>query len=1031
MSTKRLDTLREIEHSIQELWNASRPYETEAGDLSKKDEHFFITFPYPYMNGRLHLGHAFSLTKCEFTARFQRLNGKHVLWPFAFHCTGMPIAASADKIRNELADQASGHVVEMEPDAADETAAVAKYASRRSKAVAKTGTGKTQSEILIQIGIPAEEVPRFADPKYWCKYFPPLGQRDLKLFGIGVDWRRSFITTDINPYYDRFIQWQFNLLKERNYLKFGLRPAVFSRVEEQPCTDHDRAVGEGVNPASMHVIALPVIEVPAQFQKVCANKDTFLLAYINEQGAELIAKPHFFLSPEDEFGFYYAFDEALQADDICSSEQNSFIAKREVAKDQLAAEKLKVYICPPRCAENLVFQGRLPADTVKCATASSGENKVHVPHLLASCTGKDLLGLETRTYDGCSTPMLTGKAVDKIDKGVKVSVSGVPSKTGDAVKTGDEERRTKQLAQLMKSGQCFQFYEPEKRVVSRSGADCVVALCNQWYSDFGNPDWKALVHGHVANGASFDGHGASPAYLRTISWLEGWACSRNYGLGTFLPWEAARGNKIVIESLSDSTIYFAYYTIAHFLQGDLYGETPGLLGVRPEELSREVFDYVYCQTDKLPTETTISAESLVKMRTAFEYWYPMSLRCSGKDLLTNHLTMSLFHHAAIWPNRPDLWPRSFFINGHILLNSEKMSKQSGNFLTLTDCMEKFSTDGTRVALADAGDSADDANFEAANAVSALMKLYLLVGSVEEYIVWKKAAVSSPAPGDQSFREGEKNELDLMFVCELESLAAQAHVAYSVMSMRDANKFAFYEQLSLRDWYRQALDTEPMHAESFERWIKVTALTLSPIAPHICEHIWSNLLGQPQLIVKEAWPVPTIPRAEAAVLHLKFALLNGFAEDVRKTVEKSNSKKQSTAKAIIGYVARSYPQDKLAVLQALATVPKDDQGIPLEPKGFLAQVKSDPAVQQICAENRKALPGLMAFASHCVRQAGAHGLLAYETTPPFDELEFFRRHSPYLIRSIGLPLQFKDSQEQTTVPKTGPATPGAPNFEIEF
>lgn len=34
------------------------------------------------------------------------------------------------------------------------------------------------------------------------------------------------------------------------------------------------------------------------------------------------------------------------------------------------------------------------------------------------------------------------------------------------------------------------YYEPEKTVVSRSGEECVVALCNQWYLDYGESNWK-------------------------------------------------------------------------------------------------------------------------------------------------------------------------------------------------------------------------------------------------------------------------------------------------------------------------------------------------------------------------------------------------------------------------------------------------------------------------------------------------------------------------------------------------------------
>lgn len=61
------------------------------GQTATDQEKFFGNFPYPYMNGLLHLGHAFSLSKLEFSAAFERLRGKRVLFPQAFHCTGMPI----------------------------------------------------------------------------------------------------------------------------------------------------------------------------------------------------------------------------------------------------------------------------------------------------------------------------------------------------------------------------------------------------------------------------------------------------------------------------------------------------------------------------------------------------------------------------------------------------------------------------------------------------------------------------------------------------------------------------------------------------------------------------------------------------------------------------------------------------------------------------------------------------------------------------------------------------------------------------
>lgn len=51
-----------------------------ANVVSTPDNKFFGNFPYPYMNGMLHLGHAFSLSKLEFAAAYHRMQVHHPLF---------------------------------------------------------------------------------------------------------------------------------------------------------------------------------------------------------------------------------------------------------------------------------------------------------------------------------------------------------------------------------------------------------------------------------------------------------------------------------------------------------------------------------------------------------------------------------------------------------------------------------------------------------------------------------------------------------------------------------------------------------------------------------------------------------------------------------------------------------------------------------------------------------------------------------------------------------------------------------------
>ncbi len=226
-------------------------------------------------------------------------------------------------------------------------------------------------------------------------------------------------------------------------------------------------------------------------------------------------------------------------------------------------------------------------------------------------------------------------------------------------------------------GEAVLYMEPEKQIISRSGDECVVALCNQWYLEYGEPKWRALTTKCLDNVECYHDE-VRKNFLATLDWMKEHACSRTYGLGTRLPWDESW----LIESLSDSTIYHAYYTVAHFLQGDDFrGVKDGsnALGIKPQDMTPEVWDYIFFKDAKKPAKSAISVEKLDKMRNEFNHWYPVDLRVSGKDLIPNHLTYYMYNHTAMWPDSPDLWPTGIRGNGHLLLNGEKVSTYSTCF----------------------------------------------------------------------------------------------------------------------------------------------------------------------------------------------------------------------------------------------------------------------------------------------------------------------------------------------------------------
>merc|ERR1719397_972708 len=169
-------------------------------------------------------------------------------------------------------------------------------------------------------------------------------------------------------------------------------------------------------------------------------------------------------------------------------------------------------------------------------------------------------------------------------------------------------------------------------------------------------------------------------------------------------------------------------------------------------MTPEVWDHIFLGAPKPKTSIPVSA--LDKMRREFEYWYPLDLRVSGKDLVPNHLTYAVYNHVAMWPDNKEKWIQGIRANGHLLLNSEKMSKSTGNFMTLSDAIDAFSADGMRLALADAGDTVEDANFVFGTADAGILKLFTL-------IEWTKEVIE-----DQSMRADQDSFHDKVFSNEI-------------------------------------------------------------------------------------------------------------------------------------------------------------------------------------------------------------------------------------------------------------------------
>jgi len=823
-----VDKLIALEEKWIERWFRNKLFEAEPNPLKPK---FFVTFPYPYVNGLTHIGSAFTILRVDVTARYKRMRGFNVLFAQGWHATGGPIVSAALRVRE--------------------------------------GDKKIISD-LLSMGVPEADIQKFSNPEYWVKYFAEKWKRDLISYGLSIDWRREFFTTYLNPYYSRFIEWQYLKLKEKGFIGKGTHPVVWCPKEFKVVGDHDRPdeyvgisfvdaviikfkLDDGriiptltfrpetiygvtniwVHPEATYVIAevdgeIWILSRYMAEELMDQHHKVVVKGFIN--GLELIGRnaynpvtevwvpilPAWFVDPELGSGIVMSVPAHAPYDYIALEDLKGdldLISKYNI--DPKLVSEIK-----PIPLIKLEGYSEFPARDAVLARGVKNQN--------------DKSGLEAATSEIYSKEYYKGILLDNTG----VWAGRIVCEVKDEI-----------INWLESKGYAIKVYTLPVRVYCRCGARTHVKIVeDQWFLLYSNPEWKDFTIEWL-NHMNLYPEEIREELKKTIINLRDWAFTHKGELGTRLPWD----QDWVIESLSDSTIYMAYYTLAKYLQH------PEIYGIKPEQLKPEFFDYVLLGIGdalSVSKSTGIPVDLIEAIKREFSYWYPVDLRISGKDLLYNHLVFFLMHHIAIFPR--EYWPRGISINGWIMVAGEKMSKSKGNFILLRDAIKSWSASAIRWAeiMAGADSTLEDPNFEPSIADLA----------VNEILGWMNFACKNYGSGRL-----DKLKIDEWFESVLNKIIKRVTELMDKTMYKSALLEGYYNLQNKFRWYLRRAETP--NRDLLKKFIETQTLILAPFIPHIADEIW-EAIGKSGYASIHPWPEcdeskikPEIELAEEIVIRV--------------------------------------------------------------------------------------------------------------------------------------------------------------------
>jgi len=799
----------DIEKKWQKKWFEKKIFESKK-DYNKK---FFIHFAYPGVSGYLHVGHMRGFTYCDVISRYKKMIGFDVFFPAGFHASGIPSIGFAKKVE------------------------------RKDQVTIKS---------LKENGLTDKDIEKLKNPFEVVNYFSKVYVEDYwKRFGFLIDYSRLMST--ISKGYNKFIEWQFYKLKENNLLL--QKPHFAPFCPNCGPVAVDKSETDILKGGSAEILEFTTIKFKMS--------DGTILPAATLRPETIFGITNMWINPDVEYEKVEINNEIWICSKECVNKISYQLENVKLLNEKVIGKNLIGKTCKIPLVEREVpiLSGSFADPNV--ATGIVMSVPAHAPYdwiaLVESCenidpiTIIDVEGFGTNpAKEVCDDLGIKSQnEKEKLDMATEIvykkefHTGYLNEKCGiyAGIKISDIKDEVKN--ELINKNNAVVMREFSEEVICRSGDKVVIKnIPDQWFIKYSDKNLTEESKKHASSMNIYPKE-YKEEIPKVLDWFDDRACIRKGSwLGTEFPFKKGW----IIEPISDSTLYPAYYIISKYVNEGK---------IKPEEMTEEFFDYIFLGIGKPKNKIWM------EIKNDFEYWYPVDINLGGKEHKTVHFPVFLMNHVAIMPK--EKWPQGIFVHWWVTQKGkEKISKSKGGAEHITEAATIYGVDAMRLYYTHIGSPFVDIEWDTeivtkyknriANIWKLVRQVYKIKDDTDENLDnWLKSMINKTI----------KKTLD----------------AFEIYDLRTVTNEIFFEFQKDLQWYinREGANNKLLK-KTISDWIKL----MSPVTPHLAEELWS-IIGEKSFVTLEKYPVFN-PKAVFEKDEVGEYLLTKVIEDVNEILK---------------------------------------------------------------------------------------------------------------------------------------------------